>query len=403
MPVFAYQALNPESHIVKGTVAADTPQQARMELRSQGLQVERLTEHAERGAGIKLSLPGFGQRIRPASLASAIRELATLLSVGIPLMQALDVLLKQYGPPLHTSLLQLRDRVAAGASLAEAMKDQGNTYDELTQHMVEVGENAGNLDEVLSQLSDFKTRSLELKDRVFTALMYPMIVFSAAIVVSIFLMTVVVPMLLENLLEAGRPLPLPTKILKWMSDSLLDHGLLVLAVLLATGAVAFFATRSQPGRWFIDTASLKVPLFGQMTRKQALSRTSMILSTLLKSGIELVDAMRIAGNSVKNVVLKKGLEQTREAITSGVDLGPAMEQTGTFPPVVVQVFAVGQQTGHLQEMLARLAVDYDRDVATLSSRLAAAIEPILIIVLSIFVGFILFATILPILEAGNVL
>jgi type II secretory pathway component PulF len=165
MPVFAYQALNPELHIVKGTVAADTPQQARMELRSQGLQVERLTEHAERGPGVRLSLPGLGQRIRPASLASAIRELATLLSVGIPLMQALDVLLKQYEPPLHTSLLQLRDRVAAGASLAEAMKDQGNTYDELTQHMVEVGENAGNLDEVLSQLSDFKTRSLELKDR----------------------------------------------------------------------------------------------------------------------------------------------------------------------------------------------------------------------------------------------
>ena len=113
--------------------------------------------------------------------------------------------------------------------------------------------------------------------------------------------------------------------------------------------------------------------------------------------------MKIAGNSVKNVVLKNGLDQTREAIVSGVDLGPAMEQTGTFPPVVVQVFSVGQQTGHLQEMLGRLAVDYDRDVATLSSRLAAALEPILIIVLSVFVGFILFATILPILEAGNVL
>ena len=402
MPVFAYHALDDESQLVRGTVAADTPQQARSELRSQGLQVERLVPHQER-TSFQVRLPGFTKRIRPASMASAIRELATLLSVGIPLLQAIDVLLKQYQAPLHTSLLQLRDRVAAGSSLAEAMKEQGSTFDELTYHMVEVGENAGNLDEVLGQLSDFKTRSLELKDRVFTALMYPAIVLSAAIIVSIFLMTVVVPMLLQNLLEAGKELPAPTRLLKWMSDALLEHGLLILALLIASGLGLFALSRTERGRWLLHATALKIPLFGQMTRKQALSRTSMILSTLLKSGIELVDAMRIAGNSVRNVVLKDGLERTREAITSGVDLGPAMEQTGTFPPVVVQVFAVGQQTGHLQEMLGRLAVDYDRDVATLSGRLAAAIEPILIIVLSVFVGFILFATMLPILEAGDVL
>ena len=127
------------------------------------------------------------------------------------------------------------------------MKEQGKTYDELTCHMVEVGENAGNLDEVLSQLSDFKTQSLELKDRVFTALMYPMIVFAAAIVVSIFLMTVVVPMLLENLLEAGRALPTPTKVLKWMSDSLLEHGFMILILLSITAVGLFLASRTERG------------------------------------------------------------------------------------------------------------------------------------------------------------
>lgn len=401
MSVFTYRATNRAAAAVEGTIAADSPRQARDQLRRQGLVIEQLSESSPE----RVRRGGFlaGRRVSRSTVAAAIRDLSTLLAVGIPLLEALDVMLRQYEGVFRSALLSLRDRVSAGVGLADAMREQPRLYDALTVHMVDVGEQSGNLDQVLDRLAEFKEKSLQLKDRVVTALTYPALVLTSAVVVSIFLMTVVVPMLLENLTEAGRELPWPTRVLKAMSDALVEYGGLMAIVVFGLAGVLVMLVRTPRGRFAWHRLVLRVPILGEMQRKQAIARASMVIAVLMRSGIEFVRAVEIACGVTKNVVLRQALEECRRAVGTGSDIGPALARSDAFPPVVVQVFSVGQQTGQLEPMLERLSDDLERQVAGTSDRLASLIEPILILVLSVFVGFILFATVLPILEAGNVL
>ena len=401
MAVFRYQALDSFNGIVSGTIAADSPRQARDLLRTRQLRVEQLIE--DRGYSRRAwRLPQFRQRF-VGKLTGTIRELATLLGVGIPLVEALDVVRQQHEGKYEAALLKLRDRIAAGASVAEAMQEQPDLFDELTIRMSEVGENAGNLDLVLAQLADFKERSMELRDRVFSALLYPAVVLMAALAVSLLLMTVVVPMLLDNLIQAGRELPWPTQLLKWASDLLVGHGWWLAILATGCGVLVGWQGKTRQGKLLWHSLLLKLPVVGEMARKQSVARSSMVIAVLLRSGIDFLRALEIATRSVKNVVLQDAMSQAAKDVGTGQEIGTAMAKSLVFSPVVIQVFSVGQQTGRLEEMLERLAADYDRQVASLSSRLASIIEPVLILILSVFVGFILFATILPILEAGNVL
>jgi len=329
--------------------------------------------------------------------------LATLLSTGIGLVDSLDTITLQYRGRLQMSLRAVREQVAGGQSLSEALQADPEFYDDLTVQMVRVGENAGTLDIVLDRLADFRDRSLQFKDRVTTALLYPAIILSLAVTVSIFLMTVVLPMLLENLVASGRPLPWPTVILKGLSDLLTTQGwwlaLLGLcgALLLMVGVNTAWGKR----RWHALLFTL--PILGPLAKKQEIARTAIVISTLMENGIVFVDAVETASRAAKNVLLKDALEAIRLQVHSGRDIGEALVAAKIFPPLVIQIFSVGQQTGELERMLQRLANGYEAQVASATTRLTAAIEPVLIVILAVLVGFILFATILPILEAGNVL
>jgi type II secretory pathway component PulF len=229
------------------------------------------------------------------------------------------------------------------------------------------------------------------------------VVFTLSMGVGMFLMTVVVPMLLDNLLEAGKAIPLPTRILKGLSDFIRFHGFSLFggAVLAMTAIVLLVGTR-MGRRWWHATV-LRLPVIGPMARKQDLARMSLIIATLLKSGVVLLESLEIAGRAMRNAVIRDAVAHSQTAIQSGREIGEALDSSGQFPPTVVQIFTVGQQTGKLEEMLERLADNYDRQVSTMALRLATLMEPVLIVGLAVFVGFILFATVLPILEAGNVL
>ncbi|WP_339911636.1 type II secretion system F family protein [Symmachiella dynata] len=380
---------------------ADSPREAREKLRAQGLVVETVVPQVE-AAKRHFRLRDRAGR-HASQLSSAIRDLATLLATGIGLVDALDTLCAQYKGRFQSSLMSLRERVASGSSLSEAMADEPGMYDELTMQMVRVGENAGTLDTVLDRLADFRERYLLFKDRITTALMYPAIVISLAIGVSIFLMTVVLPMLLENLVESGRPLPWPTRVLKWMSQTAINHGWWIAIALGVAAMVVAALLRTAPGKRLWHRTLFALPILGPLARKQEIARAAIVISTLMRNGIVFVDAVEIAGRVTGNVLLRDALDTMRASVQSGRDIGEALQATGAFPPMVVQIFVVGQQTGQLEDMLDRLASGYERQVASATARLSAALEPILIVCLAIFVGFILFATILPILEAGNVL
>lgn len=401
MGIFAYKALDRRQLVVTGTIAAETPRQARDELRSQGLWVREI---ADAGASREWLTGLFRWRsVSRSGLASVIRDTATLLAVGIPLLESLDTVANQHRGALKRSLLVLRDRVAAGSGLADAMREQPEVFNFLCVQMVEVGENTGNLDSVMLQLAEFQENALQLKDRVTTALLYPTFILLVSIGVSIFLMTAVVPMLLTNLLDAGKVLPWPTRVLKGLSDFLVSHGWWIG---IGVGLVALGMTiglRTPGGKLLWYRLLHRMPLLGTMAKLQTISRVAMLTSVLLRSGIEFLKAIEVAARSTSDLVVRGALERAACTVQAGQEIGPALAASGVFPPVVVQVFSVGQQTGQMEEMLERLGKDYDRQVTTFSARLTAAIEPVLIILLGLIVGFILFATVLPILEAGNVL
>ncbi|MEM8670557.1 MAG: type II secretion system F family protein [Planctomycetota bacterium] len=401
MPIYSYKAVTDQLALIQGSIAADSPRQARDQLRRRGLSIEALREQAS----TKGKRPWFGRRASryETQLVPAVREIATLLSASIPLADALQTVASQQKKVLGNSLSLVCDRVNAGASLAEAMREQPHIYDPLTIQLVEVGQSAGTLDVVLDQLADFRERYLQFKDRVLTSLFYPMFVAGTSLAVTLFLMTFVVPMLLDNLLESGKEIPLPTRILKGASDLLRGHGLLLAIGSASIFPIALLIRSTKAGTLAWHSLLMRLPLFGKLTEKQELARAALIISTLMESGIVFLESLSIASRAIKNVVLRKAFEQVHDQVQTGVDIGQAMEETGRFPATVVQIFAVGQQTGKLESMLQRLASDYDRQVTSMSARLASVLEPMLIVFLALFVGFILYATMLPILEAGNVL
>jgi len=412
MPVFSYKASHSTIGETAGTISADTPRQARDLLRERGLVVRSVTESIERptrrgteivtakSAPKELRRPNTTGKLRRHATTFA-RELSTLLSVGVPLLESLDTLARQHKGRFHTVLLLLRDRISAGSTLAQAMDAHPAVFDELSVRIAEVGEDSGTLDTSLQRLAEFRERSEQLRGKIGTALIYPAIVLTLALVCTIFLMTFVVPKILQPLIEQGQELPLPTRIVKGFSDFLVSWWWLLAACVVVISLAFLAFIRTAKGKLIWHRLILRIPIIGDLARKQAIVRICVVVGTLLKSGIVFVRAIQIAQRTTANLILKEALLATEKAITAGGDIGLAIERTGAFPPMVVQVFAVGQTSGKLEEMLDRLAETYDQQVTQSAQRLTAVLEPLLIVALALVVLFIVLATVLPILEAGN--
>lgn len=401
MAVFAYKACQRGVGELTGTIVADSPRHARDLLRERDMVIHDVTPLRSTQTWRWRSMRwGTSHRVQ---VVAFIRELATLLAVGIPILQALDTLAKQHKGRFHHVLLRLRDRVAAGVGLADAMRDQPHVFDELAVNMVEVGERSGTLEEVLERLADFRERAQQLRGRIGGALIYPCIVLAMAIVITLLLMTFVVPNILQPLLQTGRELPAITLIVKSASDFLIAYWWVPAVMLLAAVVGVAILLRTDRVRVAWHRGQLRIPILGQIIRKQAIVRIALIMSTLMRSGIVFLSAAAIAQRSTANRVMREALASCEQAVHAGRDIAQALEATGAFPPTVVQVFSVGQQSGRLEEMLERLALDYDRQVQSAAQRFTSLLEPIMILVLAVMVGVIAFATILPILEAGHVL
>ena len=399
MPVFAYKAATNDGALSAGTLLADTARAARDLLRERGLSALEVIPQRSSAPAIQLPLL---RRRHTGKVATLVGELATMLGVGVPLTEALDTLARHHRGNFKICVLQLRERVNSGASLASSMAEQPLLFDELSVAIVEVGENSGTLDTALTRLSDFKDRSLQIKSKLGTALLYPAVVLLMAVSVAIFLMTQVVPNLLAALLTEHRQLPWATHVVKGVSDLLLGHWLSMAAVAILICIAVRMVLSTPQGRRNWHAAQLRIPVVGELIRKQAVVRLATVLATLMRSGVPFVRAVEVAAKLTPNLVLRESLGRLCAGVGAGAELGKALERAGAFPPLLTQVFTVGQQSGRLEEMLDKLATDYDRQVATATARLTSLIEPLLILCLVVIVGFIAFATILPMLEAANV-
>jgi len=398
MAVFAYKASDLAARNIRGVLIADSPRQARDVLRSKGLTIQHIVPQAARSS---LGRGRVSAR-KSAKVSSFVRELAVLLGAGIPLLEAIDTIARQHRGEFRAVLAVLRDRIAAGSSLADAMREQPRCFDDMCISVTEVGEASGSLEQVLAQLAEFRDRAIRFKNRVATALAYPLFVLVMAVCVAAGLMTFVIPKLLESLIESGRPLPWSTRVVKAASDVLVGDGWLLLigAAILVGLLVAILRTPAGRLRW--HRLQLRIPVLGPIIRKQAIARVAVVVATMLKSGIVFVKALQIAQRGTPNLAIRAALNRCESAVQAGREISEALETTGAFPPVVVQIFSVGQQSGRLEEMLERLAVDYDQQVAIASDRLTALLEPAMVLLLVGLIALIACATILPLLEAADV-
>ncbi|MCC6580947.1 MAG: type II secretion system F family protein [Phycisphaeraceae bacterium] len=403
MSVFEYVAVSEDGQRRQGAIDADSPRIARDRLRSQGLRVTSLREARPSGnrlfAGWRHPFAAFRHQRQTATF---IRELATLLGVGTPLSESLQTIARQYHGTFRQAIEQLQDRIRSGSGLAQAMREHPRLFDDICVSIVEVGENAGTLDTALDRLGDFMDHWLTLRGRVVTALTYPAIVMLVGLCVTLFLMTFVVPNLLTALMESGRPLPWPTRIVKTCSDCVVYRGWLLALLAVGAATAGSYLLRTSRGRRAFDRLLLRLPILGDLIVKQSVVRIAVVLSALLGSGVVFLHALQIARRALRNSLLCESLDRCGAAITAGQDIGAAMADEEMFPPLVIQVFSVGQESGRLEEMLARLARDYDRQVQTTAGRLTAVLEPLLILAMAIFVGLVAAATLLPILDASHV-
>jgi general secretion pathway protein F len=406
MPVFQYKGFDAGGAARAGILDADSPKEARLQLRSMHVHVTDLEPLSTLTVGTsKRFLPAFLQKRHREEIVLLTRQLGTMLRSGIPLASCLTAMVEQAGhQDLEVVLRDIREKVTQGATFADALAHHPGYFDDLYVNMVKAGEAAGNLDVILSRLADFTQKQERIRSKVKAALAYPVVMIIFGVLVVTVLMTFVVPRILSVLSKGpqkGTPLPVPTQILVTVSSFMGSYWYLIFGSVVAAWLMFRVAMRSEEFQYKWDRFRLRVPILGDLFKKSAVSRFCTTFGTLLKSGIPALQALTIVKGIVGNKVMARVVDEIHQKIVEGADISGPVKKSGIFPPVVGYMIAVGEQSGTLEEMLERVAEAYDSEVEITSQKVTSMIEPILIVCLSLVVGFIVIAILLPILQIGQ--
>jgi general secretion pathway protein F len=419
MPIFEYKAYAPGGATRTGVIDADTPREARSRLRRDNLLVSELSEargNRSRRARAKGRKTSFVERLqdlrqsqrggpsgRDLELVAAItRQLGTLLGAGIAMADALSAIVDQAQSRRIESIFRsIRERITQGVSLGDALAEYPQLFSELYVNMVKAGEATGQVDVVLRRLADFLQRQRALQRKVVSALTYPMLMIMIGLLVVSILMTVVVPKITDMLRDTGQTMPAPTQVLIAISDAFKQYWIAGPLAVIVLSFVYNRVYRTRNGQLWIDKTKLKIPIVGELLRKQAVARFTRTLSTLLSSGVPAVRCLEITENVVGNRVLADATAHVRTRILEGTDIATPLKATGVFPSVVGYMVAVGEQSGELEQMLDRVASAYDDEIDIATQRLTSVLEPIMIVFLAAVVGYIVVSIVLPILQIGQ--
>lgn len=402
MPVYEYRGLDHLGAEKTGIITSETPKQARDRLRAQRVHVTEIKEVKE---VIRKTSPllKFFVRRKTGELAIVTRQLATLLSAGIPLTDSLNALSEQVEDrALQTTFLDLRERITQGQSFGEALIHHPYYFSQLYISMVKAGEASGSLDIVLIRLADYIQSQNRLKSKVSAAMTYPLIMMFIGFAVVSFLMVFVVPKITGLLKVRKSVLPLPTTVLITVSNFFVSYWYLIVVAFITVIIMYRLFVATDKGRLFVDTYLLRVPLVGPLFRKQSVSRFSITFATLLGAGLPVLDCLAILKNVVNNKLMANTLEEVRVRILEGADISTPLKKSGVFPPVVGYMIAVGEQTGQLEGILTKISSAYDEEIDIATQRLTAMMEPIMIVLLAVIVGFIVLAIVLPILQLSKI-
>ncbi|TKB62411.1 MAG: type II secretion system protein GspF [Nitrospira sp.] len=409
MPVYQYKGYRNDGGAATGIIDAESPKVARVKLRKVGVFP---TDMVEQGLATTTSSTNTSGRTKPGigrspalsttDVAMMTRQLATLLVAGLPLVEALGVMVDQTEKKSVKSLMaDIREEIRGGATYSAVLERYPREFSQIYVHMVRAGEASGALDQILFRLAEFLEKQLALKHKVTNAVLYPALMLIVGITVLFFLMTFVVPKITAVFTSLKQALPWPTVVLMSISHFLADYW----AWILGGVGVMVWATRramkTEAGQLTADRWLLKMPLMGEVARMVAISRLTSTLATMLASGVQLLDAMDVAKRVMNNRVLEHAVEGARQNIREGETIAEPLKRSGEFPALVTHMIAVGERSGEMEEMLRRIGNIYDGEVDRVITRFTSLLEPIMILVMGVLVFCIVVAILLPIFEMGQ--
>ena len=374
--------------------AADLPG-AKLQLHRQGISVTRLT---------KKSTPR-ARKISEKDLCIFTRQLATMLKAGVPLLQSFDIVARGHAnPSVARLLLDIRSDVETGTSLSQAFRRYPHYFDQLFCNLVAAGEQAGILDDLLMRLATYKEKTLALKGKIKSAMVYPAAVLAVAMIVTAVIMIWVVPSFKSVFESFGAELPLPTLFVIWLSDRFVEYWPMVFGGSVVGTALLIRAwKRSASMQAATDRLLLKIPVFGPLIRKAVIARWTRTLATMFSAGVPLVESLESVGGASGNAVYHEATQKIALVVSSGTSLTAAMQQSNVFPAMVTQMAAIGEESGSLDAMLRKVAEFYEDEVDAAVASLSSLMEPVIMVILGVLIGGLVVAMYLPIFKLGSVI
>jgi type IV pilus assembly protein PilC len=417
MPRYTYVALDSRGQETTGVIDANTQNDAVGQLRQSGYFPKTISEEgkgkpakaqktavAKSAASkqININIPFLERKtVKGKTLMIFTRQLATLIDAGLPLLRGLTVLAKQEPDQvLRKVIVSLAEAVQGGGTFSESLAGHPKVFNKLYVNMVKAGELGGVLELVLLRLAEFQEKAQKIKNKVVAAMFYPAIVLVIAIAIMGFLLVFIVPKfqaIFDDML-GGKPLPALTRFVIAMSNGVKDNILLIIAGLIGLAILYTILSKTKKGSAILDSIKMKAPLFGDLTRKSAISRFSRTLGTLVTSGVPILQALNITRETAGNVVIANAILKVHDSVKEGESIVQPLEASGVFPPMVISMIDVGEETGQLPEMLLKVAEVYDDEVDNAVTGLTSLLEPIMIVFLAVFVGTIVIALFMPLIS-----
>jgi len=405
MPVYDYKALDGQAKSVAGIIDADSRQGARQKLQGRGLFPTTIVESRETRAvqsPLRLKLGNPFTRIRPGEVGMMTRQLATLLGAGFPLVSALESVITQTDSArLQTVLAQLREKIVEGQSMAEALQAYPHIFSGVYTNMIRAGETSGTLELVMERLADISEKQEAMKSRIRAALTYPVLMLIIGSAILFFLMTHVVPNITGIFAEMEQTLPTPTRILIQISDLLRDYVIVILLALPLLFLAIRQLLRTEKGGRLFDRALFTLPVISSIMKKLAAARFAHMLGSLIENGIPMLGALKVVRGISANRLFAETIDKAAEDVSKGQGLARSLKGIDLLPPLAVQMIEVGEQSGALEKMLYKIADFYERQLENQLLGLTSLMEPLMIVVMGLIIGFIVLSICLPIFEMNQ--
>jgi type IV pilus assembly protein PilC len=399
MPQFKYQGRDVHGRKQRGVITGISKREAILKLREKGIKVIEINEVPETLLNKEIT---FGKPVKLQDFAIYLRQFATLLKAGVSVVESTRILASQTeSKALKKALADVEEELRAGKPLSVATAKHKRIFPPMFVNMIKAGEAGGNMDETLERLADHFEKVHRTRQKVISALAYPFFVGIVAIIVVIFLLVAVVPTFVQMFADFGAELPAITKFVLKASEVMQEYWWLVILGIIILYVLFLLLKKQKESKYYLDYIALRMPIFGKMLQKAALARMTRTLSSLFSSSVPILQALAIVENVVENEVIAKVLRQSRHSLERGQSLTEPMKKHWVFPPLVTQMIAIGEETGSLDAMLAKVADFYEAEVETATDRLKSLIEPIMIVFLAGIVGTIVTSILVPMFEIFN--